>query len=270
MIHSTANGAFSFSIWGDDCERDLMDRDPLQVQKLVKEQGARRLVAIGDALHSMSPFKGQGANQALKDGPLLGHWLQAASIDSAVTSFWREIVQRTAPVVSASREAAQELHSPAIMTHGHGFAGVKAEERENFLNVLRDEKIGAELGANLDKEVEEIIRSLDLFDVKPESTVCEKQQKKALHFAATGNMQALRQLTLDKHSVSIRSARDQDQRSCLHLASKGGHAHVCRWLLTEVECDIECIDQSGKVPMEYAENESPTLAIFHCFSEGSH
>jgi 2-polyprenyl-6-methoxyphenol hydroxylase-like FAD-dependent oxidoreductase len=71
----------------------------------------QRVILTGDALHAMTVFKGQGANQALQDGPVVAKWLVRASVGSAVAGCMREMVQRTAPVVKASRQAAMYWHS---------------------------------------------------------------------------------------------------------------------------------------------------------------
>ena len=248
------------TIWGTD----LMDRDPREVLELIHQKQAKRLVVVGDALHSMSPFKGQGANQALADGPLLAHWLQKASIDSAITSFWREIVQRTAPVVQASRLAARELHSPEIIECNHGFAGVKPESLATFLIKLQEENIGANLGSKLDEQVAKLIETtgVAVTDEAEAPLIGEVEQQKALEYAAAGNVQGLRQLSLLKHSESIRSAADsQSLGTCLHLAAKGGHAITVKWLLMEVNCDATKLDCDKRLPMDYA-NDKATLTIF--------
>jgi 2-polyprenyl-6-methoxyphenol hydroxylase-like FAD-dependent oxidoreductase len=246
------------TIWGTD----LMDRDPNETLQLL--QNNPRIVVLGDALHSMTPFKGQGANQALQDGPLLADWLQRGSIDSAVKGLMREAVQRTAPVVQASRLAARELHSPMALELPQSFAGVRTEAVPDFLSTLKDRAVGARLGAELDSTIGTVIEELDVGAIEPMLVVSEAQQSSALRFAMAGDTQGLRKLSLQKHSESIRTARDSKYRTCLHLAALTGHPAACKWLLTEMEFDKAILDGEGKSPLDYAleSDDASTVAIF--------
>lgn len=81
---------------------------------------------IGDAAHPMSPFKGQGANQALLDALALARgisrgcqpsskWREVGIRKSVLTEFEAEMIQRTTPKVNDSAEAAKFLHSKQIL-----------------------------------------------------------------------------------------------------------------------------------------------------------
>jgi 2-polyprenyl-6-methoxyphenol hydroxylase-like FAD-dependent oxidoreductase len=87
------------------------------------------LTLIGDAAHPMSPFKGQGANQALLDALSLARaitkacrplskWREAGVRKSVLTVFETEMLARSAIKVKHSAEAAQFLHSDIVLHQG--------------------------------------------------------------------------------------------------------------------------------------------------------
>ena len=87
------------------------------------------ITLIGDAAHPMSPFKGQGANQALLDALTLARsiskgcrplsqWREAGVRESVLTDFESEMLERSAIKVQDSAEAAAFLHSEIVLHEG--------------------------------------------------------------------------------------------------------------------------------------------------------
>lgn len=85
-----------------------------------------QVTLMGDAAHPMSPFKGQGANQALLDALALArgihigcrplsNWRTAGMRESVLTGFESEMFKRSASKVKDSAEAAQFLHSEIVL-----------------------------------------------------------------------------------------------------------------------------------------------------------
>jgi 2-polyprenyl-6-methoxyphenol hydroxylase-like FAD-dependent oxidoreductase len=104
----------------------VYDRALLTAEML--ENGAK-VTLIGDAAHPMSPFKGQGANQALLDALALARgisigcrplsqWREVGIKDSVLTEFESEMLERSAIKVTDSAEAAEFLHSDIVLYEG--------------------------------------------------------------------------------------------------------------------------------------------------------
>ena len=104
----------------------VYDRELLDSEVLKK---AGKVTLLGDAAHPMSPFKGQGANQALLDALLLARgistgcrplsqWRKIGIRDSVLTNFETTMLERTATKVKDSAEAAKFLHSEIVLFEG--------------------------------------------------------------------------------------------------------------------------------------------------------
>ena len=237
------------SVWGTG----LMDRVPLPTHS--KGQTSR-VVVLGDAFHAMSPFKGQGANQALTDGPLLVSWLQKAHFQPALLGFEREMAQRTHATVLASREAAQVLHSPAALLHTEDFVGVNPNSIPTLVNELKSRKIGAHLGSHLDEEILSVIQELKYAwtkESKKYQDLTHEAQNLILTSAALGDLATLRQCSKKFHPCCFDSLRTPDRgESCLFLAAKYGHGHMVQWLLAECAVTCDAIDNFGTSPLDVA------------------
>ena len=105
----------------------VYDRELLSLDLLSR---GKNITLIGDAAHPMSPFKGQGANQALLDALTLAreitkgchsksNWREIGIRKSVLTYFESEMLERSATKVKDSAEAAKFLHSEIALHEGN-------------------------------------------------------------------------------------------------------------------------------------------------------
>lgn len=116
----------------------VYDRTLLQSKYLEKEQN---ITLLGDAAHPMSPFKGQGANQALLDALSLAReiykscnslldWRKTGLRKNILTAFEKEMLERSAIKVEGSAEAAKNLHSEIVLQEGNESRGKSRNKKE--------------------------------------------------------------------------------------------------------------------------------------------
>jgi 2-polyprenyl-6-methoxyphenol hydroxylase-like FAD-dependent oxidoreductase len=105
----------------------VYDRELLTTELL---ESGKNITLIGDAAHPMSPFKGQGANQALLDALSLAreitkkctkfsNWKEIGIRKSVLNDFESEMLSRSNNKVKDSAAAAKFLHSEIVLQEGN-------------------------------------------------------------------------------------------------------------------------------------------------------
>ena len=96
----------------------VLDREPPGLKTLPRnERVGRRTTLLGDAVHPMSPFKGQGANVALVDAAKLTRCLEHKNfvLEKALLRFEEEMLARSKGKVLGSRKVCYDYHHPSAV-----------------------------------------------------------------------------------------------------------------------------------------------------------
>lgn len=158
----------------------LYDRNPMHVYSKQRQGKGNSSMSrtnslvtfIGDACHPMSMFKGQGANQALEDGPHLASWLSSpsnsiliSSLPSKLRCFEREMVSRSGNKIIASRNAANLYHSLDVFNEKYGIEGYKLNEANMLLDNLKKNNILSsdifDNNGNINKKIYDILDNIN-------------------------------------------------------------------------------------------------------------
>jgi 2-polyprenyl-6-methoxyphenol hydroxylase-like FAD-dependent oxidoreductase len=300
-VHALIHSTNIQNIWGTM----LRDRNPTDIGNLLcvtkqnpigpENAKVQRVLVIGDALHGMSPFKGQGANQCLKDAVCVSKWLYKSgrtNASAAIQCITREIVQRTTPIVMASRTAAEYWHT--INNHGTKmeqltFAGIDDDTvRIEFLKELKRQNINAGTTRKLDDTIRKLLAQYRCPPKRAFSNIMVeiRMEVDVFHAAYEGNTGGLRKVSWNNPNLirtlklcrrNINECQSDDDfvkfgitnedcshnndntDSCgnvwttaLHIASIRGHVRTVHWLVTEAGCRVERSDSMGRTVLALA------------------
>ncbi len=124
-------------------DRDILTPDLISASRRESPHAdgpALPITLLGDAAHPMSPFKGQGANQALLDALSLArslyriHCRQGKALEEALEEYEEEMLERSAHKVRASSAAAQFLHTDVAIQEGDVTRGAAFSSSESTTN----------------------------------------------------------------------------------------------------------------------------------------
>ena len=134
------------------------DRDPV----IPNGKNNQNIVLLGDSFHPMSPFKGQGANQALLDSVHFCEILNcSSSISSSVLLFESQMVSRVKNKVLQSRERVSSFHNKDILNQ-ESFSFRFPKLFDSLLSNLKSNSINSDSGDDIENLIIQQMKLLDL------------------------------------------------------------------------------------------------------------
>ncbi len=115
---------------------------------------------LGDAAHPMSPFKGQGANQALLDAVAAAACIaKYSNISEAIAAYEHEMITRVKPKVDLSRERVAIFHDANVLnSDSFEYRGASKE----LLDKLKEKGVNYQAGEQIESLIVKEMKSLKL------------------------------------------------------------------------------------------------------------